>query len=128
MSTITIPSIHYLAILPVLIFFGASLGLLVLSALVKEKVSIAWATSITSAAAVATLVVAYFQWRCVANGGATTTVAHAVVLDGFAVVGTVVIAASLLPRRSWATTGPCVNALPVRTFTSWLSPPVRVRC
>jgi NADH-quinone oxidoreductase subunit N len=95
-STIVIPSIHYLAILPVLIFFGAALGLLLLSALVKDKVTINWATGITAAAAVATLVVTYFQWRCVANSGASTTVAHAVVLDGFAVVGTAVIAASVL--------------------------------
>jgi len=93
---VAIPSIHYLAILPVLIFFGAALALLVASALVKSKVTINWATATTVAAAAATLVVAFFQWRCVANTGASTTVAHAVVLDGFAVVGTVAIAASVL--------------------------------
>jgi NADH-quinone oxidoreductase subunit N len=95
-TTITIPSIHYLAILPVLIFFGASLGLLLLSALVKDKVTINWATGITVAASVATMVVTYFQWHCIDKVGATTTIAHAVVLDGFAVVGTFVIAASVL--------------------------------
>jgi len=51
---------------------------------------------VTAGAAVATLAVSFFQWRCVANTGASTTVAHAVVLDGFAVVGTVAIAASVL--------------------------------
>ncbi|HEY5111989.1 MAG TPA: NADH-quinone oxidoreductase subunit N [Acidimicrobiales bacterium] len=95
-AAIVVPSIHYLAILPVLIFFGASLALLLLSALVKDKVTLNWATAITVAASIATLVAAYFQWRCVANAGPSTTVAHAVVLDGFAVVGTVVIAASVL--------------------------------
>jgi len=93
---LVIPSIHYLAILPVLIFFGASLLLLVVSALVDTKVTIYFATAITSLTAVATVVVAFFQWSYVANHGASTTVAHAVVLDGFAVVGTVVVAVGVL--------------------------------
>jgi len=41
---VVIPSIHYLAILPVLIFFGAALVLLVASALVKSKITINQAT------------------------------------------------------------------------------------
>ena len=93
-STVVIPSIHYLAILPVLIFFGASLILLVASALVDTKIKINVATGITVAASIATIIVSVFQWTYVSNHGATTTLAHAVVLDGFAVVGTVVIAAS----------------------------------
>ena len=96
MSGLVIPSIHYLAILPVLIFFGASLLLLVVSALVDTKVTIYFATAITSLTAIATLVVSFFQWSYVADHGATTTVAHAVVLDGFAVVGTVVVAVGVL--------------------------------
>jgi NADH-quinone oxidoreductase subunit N len=93
---ITIPSIHYLAILPVLIFFGGSLALLLMSALVKGKVTTTWATGVTIAVAVATLVVCYFQWRCVDRAGPSSTLAHAVVLDGFAVVATAAIAASVL--------------------------------
>ncbi len=93
-GAVVIPSIHYLAILPVLIFFGASLVLLVASALVDDKVTIYVATAVTVAASVATIIVSIVQWSYVANHGATTTLAHAVVLDGFAVVGTVVIAAS----------------------------------
>ncbi|MFY9782026.1 MAG: NADH-quinone oxidoreductase subunit N [Acidimicrobiales bacterium] len=96
MSAVVIPSIHYLAILPVLIFFGASLLLLVVSALVDTKVTIYWATAVTVAASIAVLIVEIFQWTYVSNHGPTTSVAHAVVLDGFAVVGTVVIAASVL--------------------------------
>jgi NADH-quinone oxidoreductase subunit N len=93
-ANVVIPSIHYLAILPVLIFFGASLVLLVASALVDTKIRINVATVVTVAASVATIIVGIFQWTYVSNHGATTTLAHAVVLDGFAVVGTVVIAAS----------------------------------
>ena len=95
-GSLVIPSIHYLAILPVLIFFGASLALLVTSALVNGKVTIYLATAVTSLASLAVLGVSAFQWAYVARHGASTTVAHAVVLDGFAVVGTVAIAASVL--------------------------------
>jgi NADH-quinone oxidoreductase subunit N len=91
-----IPSIHYLAILPVLIFFGAALLLMVATALLRSKVSIALATSTTVAATLATLVVNYFQWRCVARSGASTTIAHAIVLDDFSVIASAVIAVSVL--------------------------------
>ncbi|MCU1362700.1 MAG: proton-translocating NADH-quinone oxidoreductase, chain [Acidimicrobiaceae bacterium] len=93
-TTIVIPSIHYLAILPVLIFFGASLVLLVASALVDNKITIYVATGVTLAASLATIIVSIVQWSYLDHHGATTTLAHAVVLDGFGVVGTVVIAAS----------------------------------
>jgi len=95
-TTLVVPSIHYLALLPVLTFFGASLALLLMSALVKTKVTINWATGITVATAIATFVYAFFQWSYVAHHGSTTTVAHAIVLDGFSVVANVVIAVSLL--------------------------------
>jgi NADH-quinone oxidoreductase subunit N len=93
---LTIPSIHYLALLPVLTFFGAALILMLMSALVKTKVTINWATTVTVTAALSIFVYACYQWSYVARNGATTTVAHAIVLDGFSVVGNVVIAASVL--------------------------------
>ena len=86
-ATITIPSIHYLALLSVFTFFGASLVLLVLSAIVTDKVRISVATMVTSLASIAVMVYAAFEWAYIAHHGATTTVAHAIVLDGFAVVG-----------------------------------------
>jgi NADH-quinone oxidoreductase subunit N len=95
-TALVIPSIHYLALLPVLTFFGAALVLMLMSALVKNKVTINWATSVTVTAALSIFVDAFFQWRCVARSGPSTTVAHAIVLDGFSVVGNVVIAASVL--------------------------------
>jgi NADH-quinone oxidoreductase subunit N len=93
---LTVPSIHYLALLPVLTFFGAALVLMLMSALVKTKVTLNWATTVTVTAALSIFVYAFFQWRCVARAGPSTTVAHAIVLDGFSVVGNVVIAASVL--------------------------------
>ena len=90
--TLTIPSIHYLVILPVLIFFGASLVLLIASAMWRRSVPQVVSTSVAVAASLAVVVVAFFQWHELDKGGATTTVAHAVVLDGFSVVATAVIA------------------------------------
>jgi len=93
---LVIPSIHYLAILPVLIFFGASLLLLLASALARFKVPLGVATTTVVLASVASLVVNVFQWRCVTKSGATTTIAHAIVLDDFSVVASAVIALSVL--------------------------------
>jgi hypothetical protein len=87
-APIVIPSIHYLAILPVLILFGASIFLVFLSALVRTKITQAAATAVTAGASIAVLVVTFFQWRCLDASGASTTIAHAIVLDGFSVVAT----------------------------------------
>ncbi len=95
-APIVIPSIHYLAILPVIILFGASLLLVFLTAMVRTKITQVAATAVTCAASLAVLVVTYFQWRCIDKSGASTTIAHAIVLDGFSVVATGVIAVSLL--------------------------------
>jgi NADH-quinone oxidoreductase subunit N len=94
--TIAIPSIHYLAILPVLILFAGSLALLLATALVRSKVTTLLATSVTVAASLGALAATFVQWSYIAHHGATSTVAHAIVLDGFSVVATGVIALSLL--------------------------------
>ena len=103
--TLTIPSIHYLVILPVLIFFGASLVLLIASAMWRRSVPLAFSTTVSVAASLAVVVVAFFQWRCLDKSGASTTIAHAVVLDGFSVVATAVIAVctalSALVAQDW---------------------------
>ena len=103
---LVIPSIHYLAILPVLIFFGAALALVLASALARGKVPLGVATLTVIAAAAASIVANYFQWRCVAKAGASVTIAHAVVLDDFSVVASGVIALSVimtaLVAHDWA--------------------------
>ena len=94
--TVVIPSIHYLAVLPVLIFFGASLALLLVTSLVRAKVGNTVATVVTVVASLAVLVVNVFQWRCVDKMGASSTIAHAIVLDDFSVVASAVIALAVL--------------------------------
>ena len=93
---LTIPSIHYLALLPIFIFFGAALLLMGVSALRSRRLTTNVATVMTVLASVAVLVVNFVQWSYVAHHGPTTTIAHALVLDGFAVVATAVIATGML--------------------------------
>ena len=93
--TLTIPSIHYLALLPVLILFGASLALLIATALVRGRLGARVASAVTVLAAVAAFVVTFIQWSYLDAHGPSTTVANAIVLDGFSVVATAVIAISL---------------------------------
>src|SRR5665213_1871460 len=99
-------SIHYLTILPVLIFFGASLALLVASAMWRRTVPAVVTTTTTVVTSLAVLVVTYFQWRDLDQHGVSTTVSHAVVLDGFSVIATAVIALSVvlaaLVAHDWA--------------------------
>ena len=106
MNTLSLPSIHYLTIAPVLVLFGASLTLLIAAAMWRRAVPLVASTSLSVLSAVAVLVVTYFQWRNLDHGGPTTTVAHAVVLDGFSVVATAIIAVSLglaaLLSHDWA--------------------------
>ncbi|HEY7930644.1 MAG TPA: NADH-quinone oxidoreductase subunit N [Acidimicrobiales bacterium] len=94
--TLHVPSIHYLALLPIFIFFGAALVLMVASALSAKNFSPRLATSTTVLASVAVLVVTIAQWSYVAHHGATTTIAHALVFDDFSILATAVIAASML--------------------------------
>lgn len=93
--SIQIPSIHYLAIAPVLILFAGALVLLAVSALSRNTLP----TKYVSVAAISTTLVAalttLFQWRYVDHHGASTTIAHSVVMDGFSSVITAVILLSL---------------------------------
>ena len=104
--TLTIPSIHYLALVPVLILFGASLALLIATSLVRGRLGSRVATGVTVIASLAAFVVTFWQWSYIDAHGASTTIANAIVLDGFSVVATAVIAISLamsaLVAHDWA--------------------------
>ena len=95
MTAVVVPSIHYLAIAPVIILFAAALALVCATALVRGALPRVVSTSVTLAAALGAAAVAWWQWSYVANHGATTTIAHAVVLDGFSVVTSGIVAIGL---------------------------------
>jgi NADH-quinone oxidoreductase subunit N len=104
--SLAIPSIHYLALLPVLTLFGAAVVLMVGSALARRPLRPGPSAAVVLAACVAVAVEGAVQWSYVAHHGASTTVAHAVVLDGFAVVGSIAVAVALglsaLVAYDWA--------------------------
>lgn len=91
-----IPQIHYLAILPVIILFAAALVLLLMTALLRTRVTTFAASTVAVLAGVATFAVTFVQWADVAKHGPSTTIAHAIVLDGFSIVASAVIAVSLV--------------------------------
>jgi NADH-quinone oxidoreductase subunit N len=93
---LVIPSIHYLAILPVLTYFVAALLLMFVTSLARNKVRLVLATSITVLASLASLVINVVQWLYISHHGASTTIAHAIVLDDFSVIASAVIAISVL--------------------------------
>ena len=93
---IAIPTIHYLAILPAILLLVSSVGLLFATALMGKKISTQVASFVTVLTGAAVLVVTFVQWSQVANHGASTTIANAIVLDGFSVVSTGIIAIGLI--------------------------------
>jgi len=93
---LVIPSVHYLAILPVLTYFVAALLLMFITSMARTKVRLLLATTITVLASLAALAMNVVQWVYVSNHGASTTVAHAIVLDDFSVIASGVIALSVL--------------------------------
>lgn len=103
---IKIPSVHYLAVAPVLIFFGASLLLLVISALRRSRLTATTATVVSACASLAVGIVAIYQWLYVSHHGASETIAHAIVLDRFGVMATTAVALgtllTVLVAKDWA--------------------------
>jgi NADH-quinone oxidoreductase subunit N len=85
-QSVHIPSVHYLAIAPVLTLLGAALVLLVGTALAPRRLSARTGLIVTVLASVVGLAETICQWLYVSRHGATTTMAHAIVLDGFAVL------------------------------------------
>ena len=89
------PSIHYVALLPVFFLAGASLGLLIATSLTRGRLSRQVGTGVVVVACAGVVADCVAQWLDVARHGASTTIANAVVEDGFAVVATGIIAVSL---------------------------------
>jgi NADH-quinone oxidoreductase subunit N len=94
-SGLVVPSIHYLAILPVVILFVGSLALLGATALARTTLPRAVTTGFTTAVALAAAAASFWQWSDVADHGPSTAIAHAIVLDGFAVVSSATICVAL---------------------------------
>ncbi len=85
-STIHLPHVNYVSILPILIMMGGALLLLLLSSLLRRIISTGVCTAITVMTSAAAAVAAIVQWDQVLANGAQTTIAGAVAYDGFSVL------------------------------------------
>lgn len=95
-SQLAVPSVHYLAIAPILTLLGGSLVLMFVTAMTRSRVSSSVATAVTAVSALAALVIAFFQWHSVSVDGPSTTLAHAIAFDGFGVLASATIALGVL--------------------------------
>ncbi len=116
---IALPHIDYLAILPILVLLGGALVILLWSSLTRRPLDTVWVTSLTVLAAAASLVIGLLQYYDVRDHGAHTTIAHAVVQDGFSAFMTVLVSAAIFVSAiigdAWLTreriTGPELHVL-----------------
>ncbi len=93
---LVVPHIRYLSILPPMIMIGGAVLLLALASLVSRPLRVrvgTWGTVLISGTA---LGISLWQWTDVGDHGAHTYVAHAVVMDGFSVLITMLISAAML--------------------------------
>jgi len=95
-ATIATPQIRYLCILPVLVMLGGAVVLLATSALVRRPLRATVATVGTVVIGLGTLGVSLWQWATVASSGPTTTIDHAVVMDGFSVLISVTVSCAMI--------------------------------
>ena len=102
---LALPKIAYLSILPVLILLGGAAGLLGLSALFRQRLSVSVTTTFTVLLSLAALSAALTQWADVRGHGPHVAIAGAVVQDGFsALVGvlvTIALGLSSLVADTW---------------------------
>jgi len=95
-TSIHVPHIDYLSILPLLIMMGGAVGLMGLSSMSRRVLGVGAGTLTASAVSVAALVAGLFQWDDVATHGAKVTVAGAIAYDGFDVFTQIVVSIAML--------------------------------
>ncbi len=94
-NVIHVPSIRYLGILPVIVMLGGAVVLLGMSSLVKRPLRLRVATATTLIISLTAFGLAWWQWADVQSRGPYTTIDHAVVVDGLAVLITVLVTAAM---------------------------------
>jgi NADH-quinone oxidoreductase subunit N len=93
---LALPYIRYLSILPPMIMIGGAVLLLALASLVSRPLRARVGTIGTVIISGTALGISIWQWFDVQDHGAHTYVAHAVVMDGFSVLVTMLIATAML--------------------------------
>ncbi len=95
-ATIHVPAIRYLAIMPVIILLGGAVLLLAAQSLVRRPLRLRFATVSTVVISLGAFALAWWQWTDVMDHGPYTTIAHAVVSDGFSVLVTVLVTSAMV--------------------------------
>ena len=93
---ISIPPIRYLPILPPIIMIGGAVVLLAVASLVKRDLRVRVSTIGSVIIAGGAFGISIWQWSDVQSHGAHTYIAHAVVMDGFSVLVTMLLSAAML--------------------------------
>jgi NADH-quinone oxidoreductase subunit N len=93
---ISIPSIRYLTILPPIIMIGGAVILLGLASLVSKPLRVRVSTIGSVVISGGAFGVGIWQWCDVREHGPHTYIAHAVVMDGFSVLITMLVAMAML--------------------------------
>jgi NADH-quinone oxidoreductase subunit N len=91
-----VPPIRYLSILPPIIMIGGAVLLLALASLVRRPLRVRVATIGTVAIAGTAVGISIWQWFDVQDHGPHTYVANAVVMDGFSVLITMLVASAMV--------------------------------
>jgi NADH-quinone oxidoreductase subunit N len=91
-----VPPIRYLSILPPMIMIGGAVLLLALASLVSRPLRVRVATVATLAIAGTAVGISVWQWFDVQDHGPHTYVANAVVMDGFSVLITMLVASAMV--------------------------------
>ena len=95
-NTIAVPSIRWLSILPPIIMIGGAVLLLGLASLVRRPLRVTVSTIATVVISAGALGIAFWQWSDVQDHGAHTYIKQAVVMDGFSVLVTMLVAIAML--------------------------------
>jgi NADH-quinone oxidoreductase subunit N len=93
---LVVPYIRYLSILPPMIMIGGAVLLLAVASLVSRPLRVRVSTIGSVIISGTALGFSIWQWFDVQEHGAHTYVAHAVVMDGFSVLVTMLISAAML--------------------------------
>jgi NADH-quinone oxidoreductase subunit N len=95
-AVIATPQIRYLSILPFIILFGGAVALLGVASLVRRPMRVSVATIGTVVISGAALGTSLWQWADVTSHGPYTAIDHAVVVDGFSVLVTILVSCAML--------------------------------
>jgi len=93
---IVIPSIRYLTILPPMIMIGGAVILLAVASLIRRPLRVRVSTIGSVIISGGAFGISIWQWCDVRAHGAHTYIAHAVVMDGFSVLITMLVTAAML--------------------------------